>query len=134
MLWHRRVVTLAAAILSAAGSGVNAAPAVCAQFEGAIVIADGEYIGKIANKYASDSIFNKYGTFGSKYASKSIWNKYGTYGSAYSTHSPFNKFTSSPPMIIVDRELVGYLSTNESLRGAINPLILGITCYDFEPD
>ena len=36
-----------------------------------------DYLGKLnANKYDSESIWNKYGTYGSKYNSKSIWNKY----------------------------------------------------------
>jgi hypothetical protein len=43
------------------------------------------------SKYDSDSICNKYGTYGSKYSSESIWNKYGV-GSRYDSASPFNRY------------------------------------------
>lgn len=71
------------------------------------------FLGKIAKKYDQDSIFNKYGDHGSKYDNNSIWNKYGDYGSKYSDCSPFNKYTSSPPMILIGENIVGYLSMNQ---------------------
>jgi len=93
--------------------------------EGSIIIAeDGTYLGKITNKYSSESIFNDYGTFGSLYSSKSIWNEYGTYGSPYSSYSPFNKYTSTPPGIYKDGTLIGYLTVNKYITGAINPYAL----------
>ena len=64
--------------------------------------------------YDSESISNKYGTYGGQYSSSSIWNKYGTYGSSYSNNSPWNKYASSPP-IIVDEcgKFYGKLTINE---------------------
>jgi len=106
----------------------------CSDFEGAIVVtADGKYIGKVASKYAGDSIFNRYGTFGSKYNGDSIWNPYGQNGSPYSGKSAQNPYTISPPEMYKNRKLIGYLSVNKNLGGAINPLRLGIACYDYEP-
>lgn len=110
-----------------------AQPAICNQFEGSIVIADRKFIGKVSNRYESDSIFNKYGSYGSKYASDSIWNPYGTYGSKYSSDSATNPYTSTPPQIVKNRRIIGYLSRNKNLAGSVDPLLLGIECFDYEP-
>lgn len=46
---------------------------------------NGTYLGELSsNRYAPDSVSNKYGRFGSKYSPDSINNKYGPYG-AYRT-------------------------------------------------
>ena len=91
-----------------------------------IIVADDynyTYLGELTtNTYDSDSIFNEYGTYGSKYGSKSIWSKYGTYGSEYSSYSPFNPYAFSPPMIVDgDYNVVGRLTVNEYMTGAISP-------------
>ena len=82
--------------------------------EGAILIAnDNQFLGKISkNQFDSDSINNKYGTYGSEYSSYSIFNKYGTYGSEYSSLSPFNKYTSTPPKIYKENIFIAYLTVN----------------------
>jgi hypothetical protein len=50
----------------------------CYALDGASVVTeDGDYLGRITNRYATDSIFNSYGTYGSRYSSNSIWNDYG---------------------------------------------------------
>ena len=65
---------------------------------------DNDYLGCLnCSNYDSESICNKYGTYGSKYNSDSIWNKYGTYGSKYNSDSPWNKYSSNGPKI-VDRD------------------------------
>lgn len=116
-------------------TSVSAQSDFCEQIDGAVLInSDDEFIGEIGATTSSNSIFNSYGRYGSKYQSDSIWNEYGSNGSPYNSKSPFNKYSSSPPRIIKDRKIIGFLSVNKSLRGAINPWILGITCYDFEPD
>ncbi len=89
-----------------------------------IVAEDDTYLGKIINKYGSESIFNQYGSFGSKYSSTSIWNKYGIYGGSYSQFSPFNPYTSTPPAIYKNGTLIGYLTVNKYITGAINPWVL----------
>lgn len=80
----------------------------------AVVIAeDGTYLGKItSNKYDSDSICNKYGDYGSAYSDKSMFNKYGDYGSSYSNKSPNNSFATNPPIIVINGESRGYITTN----------------------
>lgn len=67
-----------------------------------------------------ESIFKIYGTYGSEYSSSSIWNEYGTFGSEYSSYSPFNEYTSTPPVIIKNRSIVGHLTENEYLSGAVS--------------
>ena len=121
------------ALMSA--TSANAQSDFCAQIDGAVLInsAD-EFIGEISAPTSSDSIFNNYGRYGSKYQTGSVWNQYGSNGSPYNTRSPFNKYSTSPPRIIKDRKVVGYLTVNKNLKGAVNPWVLGIVCYDFEPD
>jgi len=74
---------------------------------------DGQYLGKLTfSRYDSDSILNKYGSYGSQYSSTSIFNKYSNYGSQYSSLSPFNKYTSTPPTVYYKGEKAGYLTKN----------------------
>ncbi len=81
------------------------------------------YLGKLtSNVYDADSIFNDYGTYGGKYSAESIFNDYGTYGGKYSSESPFNPYTTTPPMIILNGKIVGYLTINSYITGAFSPL------------
>lgn len=79
------------------------------------------FLGSFESSYASNSIFNEYGSFGSEYSSTSIWNEYGRFGGKYSAYSPFNNYSSTPPMIIKSGKVIGYLTTNKSMPGALNP-------------
>jgi hypothetical protein len=67
------------------------------------------------SRYNSDSICNRYGTYGSRYSSESIWNRYGV-GSRYNAESPFSR--SGRGLKVVDRsgKFYGYfsISTNGS--------------------
>lgn len=106
---------------------------VCDIVKGARLIAQDDkntFLGKITNSYDSESIFNDYGTYGSEYSSTSIWNEYATFGSEYSSYSPHNSYTSTPPMIIKNGELLGYLSANKSLRSSISANLLKALCKD----
>lgn len=79
------------------------------------------YLGCLnCSEYATDSVFNKYGSYGSEYSGTSIYNSYGQYGSAYSSTSPCNPYASNPP-IVVDQNgnFYGYLTLNQYLSGAI---------------
>lgn len=82
------------------------------------------YLGKIDTEYNSESIFNEYGTYGNEYSSKSIWNEYSEFGNKYNSLSPFNDYSSLPPMIIKNGKIIGYLTTNKFILGAISPYIL----------
>lgn len=96
------------------------------RFLGASIVAeDGTYLGKISrSKYESNSILNNYGSHGGKYSSHSIFNKYGSYGGKYSSYSPFNKYSSSPPKIVKNGRVLGLLTVNKHLTGAVNPFSL----------
>lgn len=98
---------------------------ICEIIDGAKIIADdGKYLGKICSAFDSESIINEFGTYGNEFNSNSIWNQFGTYGNEYSNLSPFNEFTSTPPMIIKDGKVIGYLTKNKNLRNAVDPHIL----------
>lgn len=105
----------------------------CDIVKGAVLLAqddDNTYLGRISSAYDSESIFNEYGTYGSEYNSSSIWNKYATYGSEYSSYSPHNKYTSTPPMIVKNRKIIGYLSANKSVRSSVSPNLLKALCQE----
>jgi hypothetical protein len=122
---------LFAAVLSSA-LPVYAAD-VCSTLAGAVVIAQDDentYLGKVANAYDGKSIFNEYGDHGSQYSAKSIWNPYGKFGGEYSTHSPLNKYSSTPPMLVKDGKVLGYLSVNKSKQPSISPNLLKELCKD----
>lgn len=87
----------------------------------ALVIAeDGTYLGVFSsNTFDPESICNPYGLYGSKYGLNSIWNTYGLYGSNYGLYSAFNEYSISPPMIVVDGRVMGYLTTNRYKVGTI---------------
>ena len=72
------------------------------------------------NKYAEDSVCNKYGDYGSKYSDVSIWNKYGA-GSKYEDSSPFSKYGTG--LKVVDREggYHGYFSMSYNGESVVAP-------------
>lgn len=84
---------------------------------------DKTYLGMLTtNTLEPDSIFNEYGLYGSKYALNSIFNKYGLFGGTYSLYSSFNKYTLTPPIIVdEDGNIIGKLTTNSNVLGAIDP-------------
>ena len=93
-------------------------------FDGASVVADDSehtFLGKIEDALKGDSIFNKFGRYGSEFATQSIWNKFGRYGSEFATHSSFNRFTTSPPFIVKNGNVIGRLTVNKALPGGVNP-------------
>ena len=112
-------------------SAVTQAEQLCNLVEGATLIAqDGEntYLGKLGSKYDSDSVFNNYGAYGGEYSAESIWNKYGQFRGEYSTYSAFNQYTSTPPMIIKNKQIIGYLSANKAMANSVSPNLLKAVC------
>ena len=94
---------------------------------GASIIAqdpENTFLGKIENEFSSESVFNEFGNYGSEFSSRSIWNEFSSFGSEFSSYSPFNEFASTPPMIIKNGRVIGYLTRNKFLRGALSPNIL----------
>ena len=106
---------------------------VCDILNGAVIIAqdsNNTFLGKVTSSYDSQSIFNEFGTYGNEFSSKSIWNEFSTFGNEFNSNSPFNEFSSSPPMLIKNRQIFGYLSTNTSIKASISPNILKALCKD----
>lgn len=104
---------------------------VCLLLNGSTIIGQDNQntmLGKITNKFDSDSIFNDYGTYGNPYSSNSIWNQYSTFGNQFSSYSPFNQFSTTPPMIIKNGKVMGYLSSNKSIQNSISPNLLKALC------
>ena len=94
---------------------------------GASVVADdGTFLGIIdSNRFASDSICNRFGTHGSRFSSESIFNSFSQYGSQFSSLSAFNDFAFNPPFIVSPFGVVlGRLTTNDFVLGAVNPFAL----------
>ncbi|MFM5392649.1 hypothetical protein ACET62_12955 [Aeromonas veronii] len=106
---------------------------ICNIVRGSYVLAQDSsntFLGTIDNKFNAKSIFNEFGNYGSKYSSESIWNDYGSFGGKYSSHSPFNNMSTTPPMIVKDNNIIGYLSSNKHMSNSINPSILKAMCED----
>jgi hypothetical protein len=102
--------------------------------KGASIIAQDDnrtFLGTLTNEINSNSIFNEIGTYGSNISSNSIWNDIGTYGSDISSYSPFNDIYSTPPMIVKNGEIIGYLTVNEIITGGISPHILKVLKNEF---
>ena len=71
-----------------------------------LIASDGQFLGKLSlNRYDLDSISCEYGL----------------YGSPYSSLSPYNLYTSTPPVIYLRGQRVGFLSKNKYLFGSIDP-------------
>ena len=105
----------------------------CSVVSGAVVIAQDSkntFLGKITNSFDSQSIFNEFGNYGNEFSSSSIWNSFSEFGNEFNSYSPFNEFSSSPPMIIKNQKILGYLSSNKSVRPAISPNLLKALCKD----
>jgi hypothetical protein len=61
----------------------------------------GKYLGTLSNnRFAPDSVANRYGRYGSRYSPESINNPYSKYGSRYSNDSVNNPYATNPPVII----------------------------------
>lgn len=73
------------------------------------------YLGCLnCSQYATDSVFNEFGSFVSKFSGDSIWNTYSEFAFRYSIESPCNQYATDPP-VIVDHEgnYYGRLTINE---------------------
>ena len=82
-----------------------------------LIAHDNQYLGRVTdNRYAQDSILNQYGPYGSKYSRTSIFNPYSNYGSPYGQLSVNNPYCQTPPRLVVDGSLVGYVSKNQNVN------------------
>jgi hypothetical protein len=100
------------------GGGVG----VCATISGASVVAnDGQYLGRLTNRFDSESIYNEFGVYGGQFSQTSIYNRFGPYGGEFSLLSPFNRFTSTPPQLIKDEASLAYFTVNTRLTPRVTP-------------
>jgi hypothetical protein len=49
---------------------------------------------------------------------------------AVNSHSATSPYTSTPPMIVKGKKIIGYLSANKNLRASISPNLLKALCKD----
>ncbi len=79
------------------------------------------YLGCLnCSKFATDSVFNEFGSYGSPYSVDSIFNSYGEFGSAYSMYSACNAYASDPPVLVDETgSFYGRLTVNR-----YNPQVL----------
>ncbi len=94
----------------------------CADLNGAYLYSQEDtpvYLGFFGNRFASESIYSRFGDYGSQHSSQSVRNTFGTYGSRFGTYSHMNRFTQNPPVILKDGVILGYLTVNQSIFGGI---------------
>jgi hypothetical protein len=102
------------AAMQGAAAGASAAPRSTSK----VMIFGGEdhrtYLGCLnCSEYATDSIFNSYGSHGSRYATESVWNHYSEFGSAYSNEGACNPYANDPPVMVnSDGSFYGRLTLN----------------------
>ncbi|MGE0553589.1 MAG: Ig domain-containing protein [Gemmatimonadales bacterium] len=94
----------------------------CSAIAGASVVAqDGTYLGRLTNKFDSQSIYNPFGTYGSQYSSLSVNNPYGKYGSPYSSYSAFNPYATQPPILVKNSVAIAYFTVNVYKTPYVHP-------------
>ena len=82
---------------------------------------DGQFLGTItSNTFDTSSILNEYGPFGSPYSTTSIFNQYSDYGSRYGSNSVNNPYCSTPPKLIINGRLLGYITVNHYVSERID--------------
>jgi len=107
--------------------------AACAALDGALIVADdGHFLGKLANEFDSDSIFNEFGK-GNEFGSDSIWNDFSRYGGDIGSMSAFDTTASRPPMLIKNRQVIGALTANKAIANRVDPIRVARICYQFKP-
>lgn len=99
----------------------------CVYLQGASIMGQDDkhtFLGKIASELDSDSIFNPLSEYGGRISSTSIFNNISEFGNDISQTSAFNDMASNPPMIVLNGQVVGYLTTNAILVNQISPYLL----------
>lgn len=88
--------------------------------KGAWVIAhDGARLGRVIGRYTGiDSLY------GSSYSATSLLNRESVYANAGNPLSPFNPRTETPPGIVKDGRVLGYLSINPAMCPRVDPGVL----------
>jgi len=85
------------------------------------------FLGQVSsNEFSSTSILNDFGSYGSQFGTNSIFNSFGTWGSQFQTSGVCNTFGSSlsVPQIVRNGIVVGYVTKNTFISGAVDPVTL----------
>ena len=117
-------------LLQAAMASAANGQSLCESVAGASLFAQDDqntFLGTIGRPTDPESIFNVAGIYGSPDSLLSIWNRYGRFGSEFSAYSPRNAAAATPPRLVRDGRLVGYLSNNPAIS-AITPDLLRERC------
>ncbi|MEX1026688.1 MAG: hypothetical protein WD049_01585 [Candidatus Paceibacterota bacterium] len=94
-------------------------------FNGAIIAADGQFLGMISdNQFDAKSISNQVGQYGGAVGRFSIFNEVGKYGGKIGQYSPFNAISFKPPQIYIDGKAVCYLTVDEFKSPRLDPRLL----------
>lgn len=91
-----------------------------------IIGGDGKFLGIVTqDRFAQDSICNRFGEYGSKF-SESVFNEFGTYGGKFSELGSYNRNATRPPIVIdlQRRVLIAYITKNPRFRPRIDPDII----------
>lgn len=95
---------------------------VCSQIAGALIYgSDNQYLGRLTNRFDSQSTFNEFGIYGSPYGAYSTNNQYGQYGSPYSSKSANNPYASSPPVLVKNGTAIAYYTVNTTKSPRVSP-------------
>jgi len=103
----------------------------CPDLDGASVYSQEStptYLGFFGGQFASDSINNQFGTYGNQFGSLSVRNTFGTYGGSFGSYSAQNDFTTTPPVIVKNGEIIGYLTTNQFKVGGVSISLIDLSC------
>lgn len=117
----------------------SASAITCGELDGAYVYSQEPtpvYLGFFGNQLSSESLNNQFGTYGNQFGSLSVRNTFGTYGGNYGSYSAQNDFTSTPPAIYKNGELLGYLTTNQYKVGGVSLSLIDLSCtfYSASPN
>ena len=75
------------------------------------------------NEFSSDSICNRFGTYGNEFSTNGMFNKFAGFGNEFSRKSPWNEFsTSNDVPVLVDKQgnFYGYFTINQYRSNAVD--------------
>jgi hypothetical protein len=91
---------------------------------------DGTYLGKVSSASSdSESICASWAQYGGSWSDKSIRASWAQYGGSWSDMGAYSTWTTTPPAIVYQGSVIGYVTKNTSLAGAVDPDVLFATYH-----